>query len=67
MPSIAALAENLEHLLQALDLAFGLVLVLLEGLLELVAAGGARHLGERLQDLPLGVIDVLERVVEKVF
>ena len=44
---------------------FGFCLVGLEGLLQFRRLGAALHLGERFQDVSLGVVDVLERVVEQ--
>ena len=44
---------------------FGFGLVGLEGLLQLRRLGPALHLGKRFQDVALGVVDVLERVVEQ--
>ncbi len=38
----------------------------LEGLLELGRLGRLRHLGQCLQDLLLGIVDVLEHVMEHV-
>src|SRR5690606_27937228 len=64
--ALGALADQLEHLLQALDMAFGLILVLLEGGLQLRRRSRPRHLGKRLQDLPFGVVNVLERIVEEI-
>src|SRR5690606_11266161 len=57
---------QLEDLLQALDLHLGLVPVLLEACLQIRRLGGARHLGQRLQDLAFGIVDVLERIEEQV-
>jgi hypothetical protein len=58
------LTDQLEHLLQPLDLAFGLVLMLLERGGQLLRLRSLGHLGQRLQDLLLGIIDVLERIEE---
>ena len=50
--------ELLEHLIEALDLAAGLLEMQLEGLLQLGAVGGLGHLRQRLGDLLLGMVDV---------
>ena len=63
--ALGALADDLEHLLQAFDLDLGLALVGLERLLQLGRLGAPRHLGQRLQDRALGVVDVLERVMKQ--
>jgi len=60
------LAVHLEDLLQALHLSLGLAQVCLERLLELGRARLLDHLRQRLQDLVLGVVDVLQRVDEQV-
>ncbi len=60
------LADDLEHLLQALDLMRALLGVGLERLLQLVVLGRLGGFLERLHGLLLGVIDVLQRFVEGV-
>jgi hypothetical protein len=60
------LADHLEDVAQALDMAFGLGAMSLEGLLEFGRLCRLRHLRQRLQDLLLGIIDVLEHVIEHV-
>ena len=59
-------AEQLEDFFEPLDLAFGLDPVLLEGGLQVGVVGGLGHLGECLEDLAFGVIDVLQFVDEQV-
>jgi hypothetical protein len=56
--SASRLADLFEDLLQPLDLALGLVVVLLERGTELIRVGGLRHLWQGFVDLLLGVIDV---------
>ena len=58
-------AQKFEHLIQTVLLHLGFVLVLLEGRFQLRRLGRTHHLGQGAQDLSLGVIDVLERVVEQ--
>ena len=62
---MGALADDLEHLLQAFDVDLGLVLVCLKRLLKLGRFRAPRHLRQRLQYGALGVIDVLERVMKQ--
>src|SRR3954468_9093227 len=64
--ALGLLIDQRENLFQALNLTFGLAVVLLEGSLELLALSGLRHLWQGTQDLFLCEVDVLERVVEKV-
>src|SRR3954470_9531302 len=64
--ALGLLIDQRENLFQALNLTFGLAVVLLEGSLELLALSGLRHLWQGAQDLLLCEVDVLERVVEKV-
>ncbi len=59
-------ADQFEHLLQALDMTFGLFEMLLEAGLQLGRLGRLGHLGQRLDDLLFGVIDVLEGIEEQV-
>ena len=63
--ALGALADDFEHLLQAFDVDLGFALVVLERLLQLGRLSAPRHLGQRLQDRALGVVDVLERVVKQ--
>jgi hypothetical protein len=56
------LAEQIEYLLQAPDLAFRLVMMFFECRPKLVGVGRLGHLRQRLIDLLFGVIDVLERI-----
>ena len=60
------LVEQFENLLEALDLAFGLVVMLLERGAQLVGGGRLRHLRQRLQDLLFGEVDVLQRIEEQI-
>ncbi|SCM77066.1 hypothetical protein KL86PLE_40871 [uncultured Pleomorphomonas sp.] len=60
------LADQFEHLLQALDLHLGLLTMFLEGGPQLGRLGATRHFRQCLQDLALGVIDVLEHVLKKI-
>ena len=60
------LLDHREHLLQAIDLALRFPLVLRERLAQVGGLRRLRHLGQRGEDLLLGVVDVLERVVEEV-
>ena len=57
---------QLEHLLQALDLVLGFREVRLKALLELRIGRLVDHLRQRLRDLVLGIVDVLQRVHEQV-
>ena len=57
---------HVEHLLDHLDLLLGLAEMRLEGLLELRIARFLDHLRQRLRDLLLRVVDVLQRVDEQV-
>ena len=73
MPSIAGQstplafrAVQLEYLLQALHLVLGLAQMRLEALLELRVARLLDHVGQRLHDLVLGVVDVAQRMHEQV-
>ncbi len=50
--------ELLEHLIETLDLAPGLLEMQLEGLPQLGGFRRLGHLRQRLGDLPLGVIDI---------
>ena len=60
------MAEQLEDLLQPLDLALGLGPVLLERGPEVRIGRRLCHLGECLEDLTFGVIDVLQFMDEQV-
>src|SRR3954468_7679032 len=64
--ALGLLLDQRENLFEALNLTFGLAVVLLEVSLELLALSGLRHLWQGAQDLLLCEVDVLERVVEKV-
>jgi nicotinamide-nucleotide amidase len=55
------LAEQLEDLLEALDLAFGLLDVLGKGGLQVLRGRLLRHLRQRLEDGLLGEVHVLQR------
>src|SRR6478609_237699 len=56
------LAQHLEDLVQTFDLALGLAQMLVESRRELLRVGGLGHLGQGLDDLVLGEIDVFERL-----
>ncbi len=60
------LAEHVEDLREALDLALGLGAMLLESLAQLLRMRGLCHSRQGLQNLPLGVIDVLEGMEEEI-
>src|SRR3954468_1236364 len=64
--ALGLLLDQRENLFEALNLTFGLAVVLLKGSLELLALSGLRHLWQGAQDLLLCEVDVLERVVEEV-
>src|SRR4051794_16594553 len=64
--ALGLLLDQRENLFEALNLTFGLAVVLLKGSLELLALSGLRHLWQGSQDLLLCEVDVLERVVEEV-
>ena len=73
MPSIAGhlvpfgfCFQLLEGLVEPLDLALGLPEVHLEALFELGIGRLRDHVRQRLLDLVLGVVDVLQRVQEQV-
>ena len=71
LDAIAGLAarrlfHQFENLFEALDLAFGLAMMLLEGRSQLVGTGRLRHLRQRSQNLLFGVINILERIQEEV-
>jgi hypothetical protein len=53
---------QLEHLLETRDVIFGLLKMLLQPGLEVAVGDLADHVGQRFQDLLLGVIDVLKLV-----
>ena len=66
---LTAFASDLVHhedLLDPLDLILGLGQVVLEGLLELGVTDLLDHLRQRLGDLLLGVIDVLQGMDEEI-
>ena len=54
-----------EHVVQTLHLHLRLLAMILERLLEFGTLCRLRHLGQRLQDLVLSEIDVLQRVQKK--
>ncbi len=56
------LAERFEHLLQAFDLAAGLLEVRLEGIAEISRGGGLREFRQRLGQLFLGIVGVAKLV-----
>ena len=58
--------DLLEDLFQPLDLAFRFAAMIFQCLLELLRLGGLRHLRQRLQDLLLGVVNVLHQVKEQI-
>jgi hypothetical protein len=58
------LAEQLKHLFQALYMPFGLREVLLKTRLQFLRLRGLGHPWQRFGNLPLGVVDVLERIEE---
>ena len=60
------LADDLEDLLEALDVALGLLQMLFEAGLELGILRGLGHLRQRFHDLLFGVVDVLEGIEEQV-
>ena len=73
MPSIAGQltafgldAVHLEDLLDALDMAFRLLEMLLEAGVQLGVGRLVDHFGQRLLDLLFGVVDVAQRVHEEV-
>ena len=59
--------QRLESAIEPLDLALGLAKVHLEALLELGIRRLLDHVGQRLLDLVLGVVDVLQRMQKQVF
>src|SRR5204862_4868401 len=59
------LSQQIKDLVEALDMHLGLIMVLFEGGAELVRIGSLRHLGQSLQYLLFGVIDVLQRIREQ--
>jgi hypothetical protein len=60
------LSQGFENLVEPLHVVFGLAQVALESLLELRIAGFLDHLGQRLHDLFLGIVDVAQGVHEQV-
>src|SRR5712692_6323778 len=60
------LVEQFENLLEALDLAFGLAVMLFERRTQLVGLSGLRHFRQRLQNLLFGVINVLQGIEEEI-
>jgi hypothetical protein len=61
------LADDFEHAVKALYLAFGLTLMLDEGRPELLRLRGFGHLRQSLQDLVFGEVDVFQRFMKKIF
>jgi hypothetical protein len=61
-----AFFQELEHFLQALDMALGLTVVFVERRSKVLAPSDLGHLGQRCENLLFSKVDVLERVVEKV-
>jgi len=62
--ALRLLLDQREHFFEALNLAFGLVVMLLESGLELLVLSRLRHLRQGAQDFLFREVDVLERVVE---
>jgi hypothetical protein len=62
--ALRLLAKDFEHLLETLDLTLGLLQMVVEGLLQLGGIALLRHLGQRLQNLLFGEVDVLEVMQE---
>ena len=60
------LAELLEHLVKPLDLLVGLLEVALQPRDQVAVGRLLDHLGQRFNDLLLGVIDVLQTVDQQV-
>src|SRR5882724_2033595 len=60
------LVEQFENLLEALDLAFGLAVVLFERRTQLVGLSGLRHFRQHLQNLLFGVVNVLQGIEEEI-
>src|ERR1700742_1623322 len=60
------LADDPENLFETFHLAFGFPEMFDEGLLQLFRLCSLRHLWKRLEDLVLGKIDILERLVKEV-
>ena len=61
------LADDLEDLLKTLDLAFAFLRVLFQRLAQLVVLGSLGGLLQRADRGALGVKDVLEAIVERIF
>ena len=64
--ALGLLLPHFEDLLEAGYLVFRLGQMVFETFLQLRIGGGLNELWERLQDLVLGVVDILETVVEQV-
>jgi hypothetical protein len=64
--ALGIMAMHAEDLLDHLDLLFGFTQVRLERLLQLRVAGLFDHLRQRLRDLLLGVVDILQGVDEQI-
>lgn len=60
------LLKDIEHLLKALDMGLRLLLMGFKGLAEPVGLRTARHIWQGFQDLALGIIDIIQRLVEQV-
>jgi hypothetical protein len=61
------LADDFEHAIKALYLAFGFTLMLNKGRPEFFRLRGLGHLRQCLQDLVFSEIDVLQGLVKEVF
>ncbi len=61
-----ALAQDFEHALKPFHLHFGFLAVLFEAGTKLFGRGSLGHLRQCLQDLPFGVVDVLEGVEKEI-
>src|SRR5690242_6367185 len=64
--SLRLRVDLVEYLLEAFDVLLGLIFVFCEGGAQLLRLGRLGHLGQSSEDLLLGEVDVLQRVVEKV-
>jgi len=64
--SLGGLLEKLENLLQAVDLHFGFVDMLLERRAQLFGVSGLCHLWQSHKDYSLRVVDVFQNFLEEV-
>src|SRR6185312_16092651 len=64
--SARRLADNTEDAVEAFDLTLGLPKVLVKSCSQLLGLRSLRHLGQCLDDLVFGKVDVLERLVEEI-